>query len=397
MVLVVAPAALPTATAQSDDRVTITVLVATEQGTPVSDATVMASWDGGETRGTTAGNGRVFLDVPRGATVAFDVDHPEYVRNDPLRRTITPDTDEVTVDVSPAVRFTYRVSGTDGEPIEGARVRVLNDRGAEVASGETGADGRYVTPRLAAGDYTIRIERAGYLTVVQNESGTQSVTRQITLERGSVTLAVTVADPRADAPVEGATVRAAGASGETDADGRVALEVPVNDEVTVTAEREGYADVRTTVSVGESDRALNLTTTRLPNLTLSVTSDRVVVGESTVVDVRDAYGDPAANVTVLLDGEPVGETDADGELAVTVGSAGEHRLRARRGDVRSAPVVVEGVAVDGGDGATATPGTPTGAVRTPSSGPAPGFGVGAALAAVVAFLALAYGSRSSRR
>lgn len=395
--LVLAPAAAPLAAAQSGDRVTITAVVVTERETPIPGATVIATWDGGETRGTTAGNGRVFLDVPRGATVSFDVDHSEYARNDPLRRTIGPDTDEVTVEVSPAVRFTYRVTGSDDEPIAGAQVRVLNDRGTEVVSGQTDADGRYATPRLAAADYTIRIERAGYFTVTRTESGTQSVTRPITLERGLVTLSVTVTDSRLGSPVEGATVRAAGESGETGADGLVALDVPVNDDVRVAAERDGYADASTEVPVSESDRALNLTMTRTPNLTLSAVNDRVVVGESTVVEVRDAYDDPAANVTVLLDGEAVGETDDEGELAVAVESAGEHELRARRGNTRSAPVVVEGVAVGEGGTTTAAPGTSTGAVRTPSSGLAPGFGVAAALAALSLLAALGYAGRSSRR
>ena len=392
--LVLAPAAAPLVAAQSGDRVTVTAVVVTERETPVPGATVTATWDGGETQGTTAGNGRVFLDVPRGVTLSFDVDHPAYTRNNPLRRTIGPNTDEVTVEVSQAVRFVYRVTGEDDDPIEGAQVRVLNDRGTEVVSGETGPDGRYATPQLAAADYTIRIERAGYRTVTRNESGPQSVTRPITLERGLVTLAVTVTDPRAGAPVEGATVRASGASGETGADGRVALEAPVNRELTVTAEREGYGDTSADVAVAESDRALNLTMRRVPNLTLSAVNDRVVVGESTVVEVRDAYDDPAANVTVLLDGEAVGETDDEGELAVTVDSAGEHELRARRGNVRSAPVAVEGVAAGEAGSPTAAPGTSTGTVRTPSSGLAPGFGAGAALAALAA---LAYAGRSSRR
>jgi hypothetical protein len=398
--LVVAPAAAPLATAQSGDRVTITVLVTTERETPISGATVTASWDGGETQGTTAGNGRVFLDVPRGATVSFDADHPEYTRNDPLRRTITPDTDEVTVEVSRAVQFTYRVTGADDEAVAGAQVRVLDDRGREVVTGETGSDGRYQTPRLAAADYTVRIERAGYLTVTRSERGTQSVTRPITLERGLATLSVVVTDPRLGEPVAGATVSVAGESVASDADGRVAVDVPVNDQVTVRAEREGYGDARTTVSVAEADRTLELSMSRLPNLTLSTVNERVVVGESTVVTVRDAYDDPAANVTVLLDGEAVGETDADGELTVTVDSAGEHELRARRDNTRSAPVAVEGVATGEAGSATATSGaagTSTAAVRTPSSGLAPGFGALPALAALAALLALAYASRSPRR
>lgn len=395
--LVVVPAAAPVATAQSGDRVTITVLVTTERETPVSDATVVATWDGGETQGTTAGNGQVFLDVPRGATVSFDVGNSAYTRNSPLRRTIAPGTDQVTVEVSEAVRFTYRVRDADGNPLAGTDVSVLNDRDREVAGGETAADGRYATPRLAAGDYTVRFERAGYFTVNRSERGTQSVTRPITLERGLATLAVNATDSRTGTPLEGATVEAAGESGETDADGRVDLDVPVNDEVAVDVSLTGYDATTRTLAVGESDRTVAVSLARLPNLTLSTANERVVVGESTLVSVRDAYDDPAANVTVLVDGETVGETDADGEFLVTIESAGDHEIRARRGNTRSQAAVVEGVATGEGESATATPDTSTGAVRTPSSGLAPGFGVEAGLVALALVLALGYAVRSPRR
>jgi hypothetical protein len=202
------------------------------------------------------------------------------------------------------------------------------------------------------------------------------------MERGLVTLAVNASDPRLGAPVADVDVEAADESGTTGADGRVDLSVPVNSEVEVVATRDGYADARTTVAVAEADRSLNVSLARVPNLTLSAANDRVVVGESVVVEVRDAYGDPAANVTVLRDDEAVGTTDADGELAVPVETAGDQTLRARRGDVRSETVVVEGVATGGAATATAD-GTSTGAVRTPSSGLAPGFSVLAALLAFV--------------
>ena len=380
--LVLASAGTPLAAAQSADRTTVTVVVVTERETPVSDATVTATWEGGETTGRTAGNGRVFLDVPVGATVAFDVDHPEFVRNSPYRRTIRADTGEVTVEASPAVTFTYSVADADGDALAGVAVSVTDDDGREVAAGETDTDGRFASPRLAAGAYTVRFERAGYLDVTRTESGRQSVTRPIGMERGLVTLAVNASDPRLGAPVADVDVEAADGSGTTGADGRVDLSVPVNSEVEVVATRDGYADARTTVAVAEADRSVNVSLARVPNLTLSAANDRVVVGESVVVEVRDAYGDPAANVTVLRDDEAVGTTDADGELAVPVETAGDQTLRARRGGVRSETVTVEGVAAGGAATATAD-GTSTGAVRTPSSGLAPGFSALAALLALV--------------
>jgi flagellar hook assembly protein FlgD len=400
VVLVVSLLAAPVgpATAQSgDDTTTVTVTVQTDDRTPVTAATVTASWEGGETSGDTAGNGKVFLDVPAGTTVAFAVDHPDFTRNFPLRRTVDADTDEVTVEVAPAVTFTYRVSDAEDEPVTDAAVTVLDDQGREVAADETDADGEFVTPQLEAGSYEVTMRKPGFRTVERTEDTSVGVTRQIEMTRGDVVLRVDVRDPRADVDVPGATVRVSGSTAETNADGRASLSIPVNTEVRVQVSREGYGDASRSVAVEESARTVEVGLARLPNLTVETVNRRVVVGESTVVRVTDAYGDPAANVTVLYDGEAVGTTGADGEVTVAVESAGEHEIGARRDRVTANTVTVEGV--DEGDATTGTA-TSTAAVRTPgpSSGLAPGFGVGASLAAL-ALLGLGYAVRSvsSRR
>jgi hypothetical protein len=395
VVVVVSVLAAPVgvgAAQSGDDTTTVTVTVQTDDRTPVSGATVTATWDGGETSGDTAGNGKVFLDVPTGATVAFAVDHPEFTRNFPLRRTVDADTDEVTVEVSPAVTLTYRASDAEDDPVTDAAVTVVDDRGREVATGETDADGEFVSPQLEAGRYEVTLRKPGFLTVERTEETGVGVTRQVEMARGDVVLRVDVRDPRADADVAGATVRVAGSTAETNADGRASLSVPVNTQVRVQVNREGYGDASRQVSVEESTRTVEVALARLPNLTVETVNRRVVVGESTLVRVTDAYGDPAANVTVLYDGEAVATTDESGEATVPVESAGEHEVSARRDRVTADAVTVEGV--DEGDATTDTA-TSTATVRTPgpSSGLAPGFGVGAALAAV---LALAYAASSRR-
>jgi len=386
------------AAAQSDgDTTTVTVTVETDDGTTVSGATVTATWDGGEASADTAGNGKVFLDVPVGATVSFDVDHPDYTRNFALRRTVSDTTDEITVEVADAVQFSYRVTDPQGDAVEDARVAVVDGAGREVAAGRTGSDGRFVTPQVEAGSYTVRFTKTGHLSVERTEETGVDATRRIEMERADVVLAVDVRDPRADEEISGASVRVDDKTARSDDSGRATVSVPVNSEVRVEVTREGYGDATREVSVDESDRTVEVALSRLPSLTLASANERVVVGESTRVTVTDAYDDPAANATILVGGEEVATTDEDGEALVPVEAAGETEIRARRGGTTSNAVTVEGVS---GDAAETDGSTTTAAVQTdgddglPSFGAAPGFGVVAALAAL---LSLAYVARRSRR
>ncbi len=386
------------AAAQSDgDTTTVTVTVETVDGTTVSGATVAATWDGGQTSADTAGNGKVFLDVPVGATVSFDVDHPDYTRNFALRRTVSENTGEITVEVTDAVSFTYRVADRRGDAVEDVRVAVVDSAGREVAGGRTGADGRFVGPQIEAGSYAVRFTKTGYLTVERTEETGVAVTRRIEMERSDVVLAVDVRDPRADDEVANATVRVGDRTARSDDTGRASVSVPVNSEVRVEVTRDGYGDTARAISVDESDRTVEVTLSRLPGLTLESANERVVVGESAQVTVTDAYGDPAANVSVVVGGETVAATDGDGEALVPITEAGETEIRAQRGRTASNRVTVEGVS---GDVAGPDTGTTTGSVSTdrdgglPSFGAAPGFGVVAALGALLSF---AYVAARSRR
>jgi hypothetical protein len=383
------------AVAQSGgDTTTVTVTVETEDGAPVSGAAVAATWDSGQTSADTAGNGKVFVDVPVGTTVSFDVDHPDYTRNFPFRRTVGENTDSVTVEVTDAVQFTYRVNDQQGDAVEDVRVAVVDGAEREVAAGQTNGDGQFTTEQIEAGSYVVRFTKTGYLTVERTEETGVDVTRRIEAERADAVLAVDVRDPRAGEAVSGATVRVDDKTARTDDSGRATVSVPVNSEARVEVTREGYADATSEASVGESDRTVEVALFRLPSLSLESSNERVVVGESARVTVTDAYDDPAANVTVLVDGEAVATTDGDGEALVPVSETGETEVRARRSRTTSNRVTVEGVS-----GAGAGTGTTTGTVSTddgefPSFGAAPGFGV---VAALVALLSLAYLARDSRR
>ena len=72
------------ATAQSADQVTLTVSVVGQDGDLVSGAELTATWSNGSTTQSTAGNGKAFIDVQRGANVTIELSHPEYIRNFPF-------------------------------------------------------------------------------------------------------------------------------------------------------------------------------------------------------------------------------------------------------------------------------------------------------------------------
>ncbi|MFB6079493.1 MAG: carboxypeptidase regulatory-like domain-containing protein [Haloferacaceae archaeon] len=371
--------------AQSD-TITLTVSVVDQDGDPVPNATVTASWDGGSTHRTTAANGKVFLDVPAGETVTFAVDHPDYVRNRPFRATRT-DAGTVTIPVARTAGFTVAAADDAGDPIEGATVSVAR-KGRVVARGHTDADGRYSTGAIEVGTYDISVTKPDYLTRRLTEDLGGAVTRRLTLETGSVEYRVRVRDDHFDPPrpIANATVQVGSlGSVRTLSDGQGSIGVPVNTVQTVEVTKPGYRTVTQRVQVGESPGNVTIATRRSANVSVVATNRRVVVGERVTVEVRDAYGDPVEGATVLMDGSSVGTTGADGRFAVPVEERGSHELRGRVNALTSDPVTVEGVVP--ADGETPTT-TATATDDGTASGLAPGFGVGAAVAAL-ALIALA--------
>ncbi|MFB6302061.1 MAG: carboxypeptidase regulatory-like domain-containing protein [Haloferacaceae archaeon] len=364
------------------DTVTVTVTVETQDGDPVANATVQASWDGGSTRKTTAGNGKVFVDVPSGTAVTYTVEHPEYVRNRPFVATQTSDS-ELTIPVARAVRFTAVARNDAGDPVQGATVTVAR-KGRTVAEGKTDANGRYTTPDIEAREYEITVSKPGYFTRRLTEDLDQSVTRRITMKTGTVEYTFRVRDGHFDPPhpIENATVQV-GSVGtvRTLSGGQASLGVPVNTVQEVQVTKPGYETVTRRVRVGESQETVTLTTQRSANVSVSAGNQQVVVGERVTVTVRNAYSEPVEGATVLLDGSSVGTTNANGQLAVPIDERGDHEIRARRNALTSAPVTVRGVVPAGTP--TATP-TPTASTDDDGGtfGFAPGFGPGAALAAL---------------
>lgn len=390
-------AAVGPAAGQSD-TVTLTVTVEDLNGDPVGSATVEATWDGGSDRKTTAGNGKVFVDVPAEETVTFTVEHPNYVRNRPFRISTTSDDADVTIPVAPKASVTVVAVNDAGESIEGATVSVVR-KGRTVAEGRTGPDGRYSTGDIEAREYEVTVSKPGYFTRRLTEDLNVAVTRQVTLRTGTVEYTFFVRDDHFDSPrpVENATVQVGSVgSVRTLPGGRASIGVPVNTVQEVRVTKPGYDTVTRRVRVGESRENVTIATRRSANVTVSAASRRVVVGEPATVSVRNAYGEPIEGATVLLDGSEVGTTGPDGTLAVRIEERGEHEVRARRNALTSAPVIVEGVVAAGTPTTTPTPTPeeeegPFGIAR----GVAPGFGTGAAIVALA--LVVAVGVLARRR
>ncbi|MFB6360599.1 MAG: PGF-CTERM sorting domain-containing protein, partial [Halobacteriales archaeon] len=137
VVLILGSAGGPAVGLASAD-VTLTVTVKTAAGAPVSDAELTASWDGGSTTATTASNGKAFVDVPEGANVTIEVDHPNYVRNSPYTLTNASEQD-VTVTVWEKASATVTVADSEGS-VEGVRV-VFRKAGDIVAVRSSDASG----------------------------------------------------------------------------------------------------------------------------------------------------------------------------------------------------------------------------------------------------------------
>ncbi|MFB6156496.1 MAG: carboxypeptidase regulatory-like domain-containing protein [Haloferacaceae archaeon] len=401
--VVVSAAAVAAPAAAQSDTVTLTVSVVVERtGESVAEATIVASWDGGSTRGTTAGNGKAFLDVPAGQKVTLDVEHPDYVRNFPYNVTRTSD-GEVTLDVAQRARLTIVAEDGEGAPVEGATVRLTS--GARVVDvGRTDAEGRFRSRDIERGEYDVRVAKPGFYTRTLTADPGGPLTKRVTLESGTVQYEFRVRDDHFDPPrpVANATVRVGSlATLRTLDDGRASVGIPVNTVQRVRVSKPGYDPAAKRVTVGESGGRVTLLVQRSRNLTVSADARRVVAGERVTVRVRNAYGEPAADVAVLRNGSVVARTDGDGTAAVPIEERGSYEIRARAGPVTSAPVVVEGVVPAGTATATPTPTatpapTPT-ASEEGSGALAPGFGPPTALLALAVLVVAALARRRQSR
>lgn len=386
-VVLLVGAAVPAGATQG--MVTLTVTVVNENGSTLSGVTVTASWDDGSDTATTSSNGKALLDVPEGADVYLDAESDRYVRNTP-KLVEDASEEEVTVEVGRKGDLAVRTTEPDGA-LADVRVEVLED-GQLVAEGVTGDDGRYDAPALEQGTYTIYTYKSGYFANQTVITLGVSHTQSVPMRQGTVNVQFTVVDDHFEEPrrLDGATVQVGDVGTVRTTQGRASLSVPVNTRVEVTATKEGYGTARRTLRVGESPTELRLAVQLEPELTVTAFNERVVVGQQTLVNVTNAYGEPVAGAAVTVDGEAVAETDADGRARIIIETEGDHEVRATLDGVTSDPVTVAGVPEGEGPTPTPTPSpTPTGTTDVVL----PGFGAAAALAAIAALVLVALARR----
>lgn len=375
MLIVLAP--LSGGTTVSGAPVALTVSVTDQSGAPVAGADLTATWENGSATAETTSNGKAFIDVPEDADVELEAEHPEYVRNHPV--VVENATEqEVTVDMHQRGSATISVTDENGQ-VSDARV-IIRKEGRIVEDSRTTSTGIFETAVIEHGEYTVTVIKRGYYREQTDMTVDGDIEDSVAIERGSVTLSVRVTDPHFDPPrpIEGVTVSVASVGQfTTQPEGTASVGVPVNSELDMTVTGEDYEEVTRTVTVNESAVSLNVTTSRAPEISLESANERVIVGEGTVVTVRNEYDEPVEGATVLLDEESVGETDANGQLTVRVSDPGDHSVVAERGELQSGSVTVTGVNVNG-ETPTATEEPQTG---TDVSGP--GFGPVVALLALV--------------
>jgi PGF-CTERM protein len=385
LVLLVVLAPLSGATTVSGAPVALTVSVTDQSGDPIAGADLTATWENGSATAETTSNGKAFIDVPEDADVELEAEHPAYVRNHPV--VVENATEQaVTVDMHQRGSATISVTDESGQ-VSDARVIIRKD-GRIVEDSRTTSTGTFQTDVIEHGDYTVTVIKRGYDREQTEMTVDGDVQDSVAIERGSVTLSVRVTDPHFDPsrPIEGVTV-SVDSVGQftTQPEGTASVGVPVNSELDMTVTGENYEEVSQTVSVTESAVSVNVSTSRAPEISLESANERVIAGEGTLVTVRNEYDEPVEGATVLLDEDAVGETDANGQLTVTVSDPGNHSIVAERGELQSGSVTVTGVNVNG-----ETP-APTEEPQTMTDSSGPGFGP------VVALLALVVSALLGRR
>lgn len=399
-VLVVAVCLAPAASAASvasTEQVTITVNVVDEAGNPVGGADVTVSYGDTEKSGQTFSNGKVFFDVEEGADVTVDAEADGLALNSPKTIADVDGSTEIDLQMYPSATAAITVQDGDGEPIEGARVELKkSDEPTAATSGETAANGTFVAPGLEEGDYTVRVRSEGYYRtetslVVANRAG-----KTVSLEAGTVNVEFSTVDGhfQDDRPLAANVVLFQ--DGEqllnlsTGDSGVRSVGLDVNTQYRVVVKKPGYEETTATFTTGESDSSVAYAVNRTPSLSITPENTQVVTGQSVRVTVTDEYDEPVEGASILVAGESVAETGADGTAVVTIDADGAVNITAVTGTLE-ATATVEGVE-PGGDGTTTATTTVVTTTEETTTAPTPddeGAGSIPGFGAVVAVLALA--------
>lgn len=368
--------------AAGQETATLTVTVVSGSDTPIGGATIEATWEGGETTATTAGNGKAFVDVPQGADVNLSVESEDFVRNTP-KLVEDASSRDVTVEVARKGEFTLHVTDADGA-VENARVSLASD-GVTIVQGRTNASGYFTSGTVERGGYVLDAFKSGYHRNITRVTVDASTAADLTMRTGTVNVQFEVLDDHFSPPrtLTDAQVEVGDIGTQRTAGGSVTFSLPVNTRYQISATKEGYRTNETAVYVGTGESTRTLTIQRERALDAEAANERVVVGEQVQVTVRNAYGEAVEGATVLVDGDGGGETDANGVARVAIESEGDHTVVASLDGVRSDGVTVQGVSVgDSSDGEATGTDTPGAGTQVPMPGFTP-------VTVVLAVLALA--------
>lgn len=354
-----------TAAVAQQEFVSIEVVVVDRSGDPLDDIEVVAEWEGGSDSDATVGTGQALFDVPADADVEFTVNDSdgEFVRNDqPVTRTASEIDGSLTIEMASRGQIEISVVDSDDQPINDARVRLYQTPNNVIAEESTGEDGTTVISGIEQRNYTVDVLRPEYLaaerTINVNES---SVTGSVELERSRVNVEFAVLDDyfNESRPLEGARI----SIGEdrtitTEENGRTEDILHVNTEYDISVSLDGYLDTSETLSVGEEDESLTLTTRRVPSISINQLQDAIVVGQPTQVTITNSYGDPVEGATVDLNDEEVGETNAQGQIVFNITQAGNNTIDASDRGLTASTTLL-GVDVDQGNGTDGADGDDT--------------------------------------
>lgn len=315
---------------------TVEVNVVDQSGTGIGNVEVTASWDDGEDSTQTTSSGRALLDVPSETMIEFTVDHPdgEYVKNHQPVSESDVVGEVVTIEMAEPGGAELEVVDSDEQPVDDVRLRLYHEGDNSIVDVVyTDSEGIATFTAIEQRAYDVDTLRAGYNVAEANftlDSAETSETIEIESNRVEVNFLVT--DDHFEEPerLQGAMIDIAdfGSLPPTFSDGTQDQSLPVNDEYDVTVSKEGYDAVTETLEVGEEPTALNVSIQRTPEINIEQLQDAVVVGQTTLVTITNAYDEPVAGASVSLNGESVGETDDQGQIFFNVTSDGINDLDA---------------------------------------------------------------------
>jgi len=388
---------VPAAVSAQQDQVTITATVVDQGGDSVGGGVdVMATWDGGSVNGTTASNGQVLLDVPRGANVSIQITDDRYVRNIPYE-IADASTQSVEIPVADSATAEITVRNANNETVEDARVLLFDLGGNQfVTDQRTGADGTVTTAAVESGSYRLDILKSGYYTSRTRVTLSGQTELNRTIEQGEALLTVSVVDDNFDPaePLDASVEIPEVATLQTGDDGDATTTVAVNTRYDITVTRDGYETVEERIRVNEDDTSATVSISRTDEIAVDA-PNQSVINQPVTLEATDEYGAPVTDATVTQDGEEVGTTDDTGEIRVTPQLAGTVNYTIDDGDTQTT-VSIEVFDPDATPTeATASP-TPTADTGTPagtSGGSGPGFTPVTVVAALALLSLVAYRRR----